>query len=177
MKELLIIDTETDSVRPEVANILELAMAKLNLESGEIEIIFDSLIRPESSNDWRDCWFMDNSHIPQTTIEQAPIFSEVKEQFAKLLTAPVTAFNISYDRTVLRRHGIALVNLWPCLMLTCKPILKLPGYYNDYKYPKFSEAWRYFFPQEPFEEKHRAGWDVSHEAALAFALYQKGYLK
>ena len=176
MKELLIIDTETDSTNPDAANILEISMAKVDLESGQVEVVFDSLILPETNN-WRDCWFMQNSHLPESSIETAPKFSEVKDKFAALLTAPVTAYNLFYDRRVMRRHGLPIENVWPCLMRTCTSILKLPGYYGDYKYPKFTEAWNHFFPQEPFTEKHRAGWDAAHEAKLAHKLYQQGYLK
>ncbi|MDD4874693.1 MAG: hypothetical protein PHE15_06985, partial [Dehalococcoidales bacterium] len=141
-----------------------------------VDVIFDSLILPENDN-WRECWFMKNSHLPEYSIETALKFSEVKEKFAALLTAPVTAYNLSYDRRVMRRHGLPIENVWPCLMQTCTPILKLPGYYNDYKYPKFSEAWHYFFPDLPFVERHRAAWDVLHEAKLAYLLYQQGFLK
>jgi hypothetical protein len=38
-------------------------------------------------------------------------------------------------------------------------------------------AWAHFFPGQPFEERHRAGHDVLHEAKLAIALYQSGFLK
>ncbi len=60
---------------------------------------------------------------------------------------------------------------------TCKDILQLPGYYGDYKYPRFSEAWSHFFPGDVFVEKHRAGYDAYKEAMLAIAMFDKGFLK
>jgi DNA polymerase-3 subunit epsilon len=194
MKNLLIIDTETDSTNPDLANILELALARLDLETGQVDIVFDSLIlpdRPYLPGELEECWWMQHSHVPVSFIQTALKFSEVRNDFAAILAvAPVTAYNLYYDRRVLRRHGLPIENVWPCLMQTCTPILKLPGHYHnpfpshygpddygDYKYPKFTEAWNYFFPDLPFVERHRAAWDALHEAKLAYRLYRDGYLE
>jgi len=174
---ILVVDTETTGVNPQRAHILEVALASVDMATGATELPVDTLINPDCpESEWLGCWFMDHSHLDPAEIRRAPKFAAVKEEIQQhLLEYPVTAFNRSYDHQVLYRHGVRLPKLWPCLMLTCKDILKLPGFRGDYKYPKFGEAWSWFFPGQPFEEKHRAGHDVMHEARLACALFQGGY--
>ena len=175
---ILVVDTETDNVKPYLANILEIGMASVDLSSGKIELLFDTLVCPEGPEYWCSCWFINNSGVDPDLVRHAPKFADIKDGIeAYLSIAPVTAFNLSFDLQVLNKHYVRAPMTWPCLMLTTKNILKLPGHYGDWKFPKFSEAWDYFFPTEPFEEKHRAGHDALHEAKLALALYQRGYFK
>ncbi len=176
MTVILVVDTETDSVKPQSANILEIGLASVDLDTGKTDLLWDSFVHPPGLEWWVDCFFMKNSGIDPDLIRAAPTIEEMEYGVeAYLSLEAVTAFNLYFDREVLFRHGIKIPNTWPCLMLTAKDILKLPGRYGDWKYPKFTEAWDYFFPDTPFEEKHRAGHDALHEAKLAYALYQRGY--
>lgn len=176
--KIYVVDTETDNVKPQYANILEIGMACVDLSSGNIELLFDSLVCPPGPEAWCDCWFMNHAGIDPKLVRAAPKFTDIKDGIeAYLSLGPITAFNLSFDLQVLNKHYVRAPMTWPCLMLTTKDILKLPGRYGDWKYPKFSEAWSFFFPTEPFEEKHRAGDDALHEAKLALALYQRGYFK
>ncbi len=176
--EILVIDLETTSTNPQRADILEVALASANLDTGTIGLLIDTLICPACpEEDWLECWFMVNSKLAPDLIRRAPKFATIRPGLeAHLQRLAVTAFNSGYDLQVLHEHRVHAAHRAPCLMLTCKDILRLPGYYGDWKYPKFSEAWSYFFPDEPFEEKHRAGWDALHEARLAVALYAQGFL-
>jgi DNA polymerase III epsilon subunit-like protein len=175
--KLLIIDTETNNVHPEIAHIMEVAIASLDFENGDISLLLDTPIYPECPEElWENCWFMKHSGLDPDIILGAPVFSSIADMVSELLKiGPVTAFNLSFDLSVLKREGVAVPFVAPCLMRITKDILRLPGLYNDWKYPKFSEAWSHFFPGQPFEEKHRAGHDAVHEAKLAFVLYQEGY--
>lgn len=177
--KLLVVDLETTSTNPQRADILEVALALVDLKKGETSILLDTLIQPDSpQEEWADCWFMEHSALKPDLILQAPKFAgRIKDEIqAACYLGPLTAFNLNYDIQILYRHGIKVYNRAPCLMLTCKDILCLPGYYGDYRYPKFSDTWLYFFPNEPFEAKHRAGHDVLHEAKLAIELYKQGLL-
>ncbi|MDD5510645.1 MAG: 3'-5' exonuclease [Dehalococcoidales bacterium] len=174
--KIFIVDTETDNVKPQLANILEIGMASLDLETGKIELLFDTLICPPGPETWTNCWFMNHCGLDPEFIRTAPKFTDIKTGIEAYLSfGPITAFNLSFDLQVLYKHGVRAGHTWPCLMLTTKDILKLPGRYGDWKYPKFSEAYNWFFPETPFEEKHRAGHDAIHEAKLAYALYKRGY--
>ncbi|MDD5700454.1 MAG: exonuclease domain-containing protein [Dehalococcoidales bacterium] len=176
--KIFVVDTETDNVKPQYANILEIGLASVDLSTGETELLWDTLVHPPGLEWWCDCWFMQHSRVDPEQVRSAPTMEEMKYGVEAYLSLwPVTAFNLHFDQQVLFRHGVKIPTTWPCLMLTTKDILKLPGRYGDYKYPKFSEAWQYFFPDEPFEEKHRAGHDALAEAKLALALYQRGYIR
>lgn len=176
---IFVVDVETDSVKPQLANILEIGMASVDLSTGEIELLFDTLVCPpglDGMEPWLNCWFMQNSHVDPADIRKAPKLADLKVGIeAYLALGPVTAYNLSFDLAVLNHNGIVTGQTWSCLMLTTKDILKLPGRYGDYKYPKFSELFSYFSPNTPFIEKHRAGYDSIHEARLALVLYQRGF--
>ncbi len=176
---ILVVDLETTSTNPQYADILEIALVSVDLSDGQVQPIIDTLVCPECDDEeWLECWFMSNSKLDPDLIRRAPKFAAVRGVLQEQAnTLPVTAFNRSYDIQVLYRHQVRTLMRAPCLMLTCKDVLCLPGYHGDYKYPKFSEAWSYFFPGQAFEDKHRAGHDATHEAKLAAAMYSRGFLK
>ena len=178
VENLLIIDIETDSLNTRSAHILELGVASLDLGSGKIDLLIDTFVRPDcSENSWNQCWYMNNSGVSAEDIRDAPDFNVIRPQLENELKYPATAYNNEFDFSILAQHGIKILQPWPCLMRTCTPILKLPGKYGDYKFPKFIEAWHHFFPHERLVDAHRAGADAINEARLAFELYRGGYLK
>jgi hypothetical protein len=175
--KLLIVDIETNSLSVQNAHILELALANLNLQTGKVDLVIDTLVQPDCSEEnWRECWFIENSGVRVEEIRRASTFNMIRSQIEHEFKHPITAYNTEFDFNILIRHGVMIPQPWPCLMRTCTPILKLPGSYGDYKYPKFTEAWHYFFPSERLVETHRAGPDAVNEARLAFELYKGGYL-
>jgi DNA polymerase III alpha subunit (gram-positive type) len=175
---IFVVDVETDSVKPQLANILEIGMASVDLDTGQIELLFDTLVCPpglDGMEPWLNCWFMQNSHVDPDLIRKAPKLADIKTGIeAYLALGPVTAYNLSFDLAVLNHNGIETHQTWPCLMQTAKFACKIPGKFG-YKLPKFSEAWAFFYPNEPFEEKHRAAYDAMHEAQLALSLSRRGY--
>jgi hypothetical protein len=176
--KILVVDTETNGVHTG-AHILEIAIAGLNTETGETKLLFDSFVRPAAeAREWLHCWYMENAKIEPGLIYQAPGILELRGRIEKLLWLyPVTAYNLAFDERILGYHDIRLSMTFPCLMKTCTDICRLPGKYGKWKYPTFGEAWRHFFPDRPFEEKHRAGHDVMAETELAKELFRQGYLK
>ncbi len=175
--KIVVVDTETTSTDPGVANIMEVGIATADLHSGEVNLLMDSLVCPDCPEDlWRTCWFMEHARLDPRKILGAPRFEEIAPLIDRCFAVgPVTAFNLGYDWQVLKRHGVTPSLVLPCLMLLTKDILKLHGRYDDWKYPKFAEAWEYFFPNEPLEENHRAGHHAMHAARMALALYYAGY--
>ena len=175
--QLLIVDTETTSVNPQDANILEIALATVDLDSGQIDFVVDTLVCPECREEvWLNSWFMSHSGLDPDLIRSAPTFSSIRREIQEHVSQlPTTAYNLYYDAGVLYYHQVNLPIRAPCLMLTCADVLKSTGY-GKYKWPKFSEAWAYFFPNDDFKEEHRADYDVLHEAELAVVLYKLGYL-
>ncbi|MFH0809821.1 MAG: 3'-5' exonuclease [Pseudomonadota bacterium] len=177
--KILVVDVETTSTNPQRAHILEVGLVSVDLSTGQVDTLVDTLVCPECDEaEWLGCWFMSNSKVDPELVRCAPNFASLRPTIQEqLLALPVTAFNRSYDVQVLFRYQVQVPKRASCLMLACKDILCLPGHYGDYKYPKFSEAWGYFFPDQPFEDKHRAGHDSIHEAKLAVELYRRGLLE
>ena len=125
---IMVVDTETDNVKPYLANILEIGMASVDLSSGKIELLFDTLVCPEGPEYWCSCWFMNNSGVDPDLVRHAPKFADIKDGIeAYLSIAPVTAFNLSFDLQVLNKHYVRAPMTWPCLMLTTKTSSSCPG--------------------------------------------------
>ena len=97
----------------------------------------------------------------------------------------LVAYNIQYDDWVLRGeaareccdHPMNLQSKrYHCAMLLSKDILKLPGKYRDYKWPKLQEAYRFFFNCD-FDGAHDAMADVRATAAVYLKIRElKGVL-
>lgn len=175
--KLYVIDTETDSLETDKADILEVAVASLDLVTYSVDLVLDTLIQPEKpAVRWQSCWFLNQSGLRPEDFVGAPRFSEIAGRLQRIVDgSPVTAFNLAFDLAVLERHGIIIKHLWPCLMLTCTPILQIDNGMESWKWPAFREAWRYFFPGSDYRQQHRAGSDALHEAMLARALVRQGY--
>lgn len=178
-RTVLVIDLETTSVDPDVAKILEVGLVSLDLDTKQITPVMDTLVQPACPEaQWLGCWFMQNAKLDPDLIRKAPSFESIKLDLqARLDAEPVTAFNRAYDIRVLYRHDVWAPKRAPCLMLAATPILRPPGFHSDYKFPKLSEAWAWYFRHEPFQETHRAGFDAVHEARLAATMYAHGHWK
>lgn len=89
-----------------------------------------------------------------------------------------SAFNIAFDRPMLKRIGIESASWSPCIMERAKPIMgkagALPWFnkYNDWKMPKLSEAAAFFnVPQQ--EPAHRALADARTAGLIAIELQRR----
>ena len=59
-------------------------------------------------------------------------------------------------------------------MLSSMPVLKLPGRYGNYKWPKLEEAYKFLVDPAGFEDAHDALVDVKACAAVLDALEEMG---
>jgi len=173
--KITVVDLETDGVDPRTCQVLEVGIAVADLEAGTSELAFESLVCPPHFG-WEDCWFMQHAFLDRKDILEAPRFEEIKPKLEELmLVNPVTAYNLAFDLRIIYRHGISVPKQWPCLMQSAKPILRLPPYRGDWKYPKFSESWHYFFRTTPLEDAHRAGPDAVNEGKLLIQMAKMGH--
>jgi DNA polymerase III subunit epsilon len=98
----------------------------------------------------------------------------------------IVAHNIDFDLTIM---AAAIVRVFPenpamlhlftqkprvCTMLSSMPVLKLPGMYGNYKWPKLDEAYRHLVDPEGFENAHDALADVRACAAVLEAMEEQG---
>lgn len=179
--KILVLDIETTHLKPSQGCIVEIGAVELDLETGEIKEVFDSLCREStlSAKD-RQAWIFSNSDMTVESVRNSRPFAEVAKEFQEVINKyPIgaTAFNRLFDFTYLHDRGIRFPKTLPCPMILATDICKLPGNYGDYKYPKVTEAYKFFFPEREYEEKHRGCDDSKHEAEIVYKLYKSGIFK
>lgn len=178
--KILVIDIETTNFLQKGGSIVEIGSVSLDLESGEITEVFNSLLRePILTAAHRDAWIFSNSDLTPEMVRDAPEASLIYPQVQYIIDhypAGVTAYNRNFDVDFLVSRGIRFGKLLPCPMLLLTPICKLPfprgG--NGYKFPKCEEAYLYLFPESAYIEKHRGCDDAWHEAEICYELYRRG---
>jgi len=182
-QEILILDIETTGFQNNGGSIVEIGIVSLNLETGEIKEIFDSLLKEdiftEKHRKHPYGWIFQNSDLTFEEIEKAPLAFDVFSKVQEILNSyPLgcTAYNNKFDFGFLESRGLKIKKL-PCPMILSTPICKLPGRYGSYKWPNVEEAFSHFFPESKYDEKHRGLDDAKHEAMIVYRLYQDGIFK
>lgn len=181
-KEILILDIETTDLSPKVGSIVEIGIVSLNLETGDISVLMDSVVKePRLTAKDREAWIFKNSDLTVEEVRNAPLLSDLFNEIQEILNKyklGVTAFNKAFDFRYLKDRGFVIKKELPCPMLLSTDICKLPkNSYGGYKWPKVEEAWQYFFPDVPYLEKHRGADDAKHEAMIVYKLYELGIFK
>ena len=183
--KILILDIETTGFLPQGGSIVEIGIVELNLDTGEIIEIFQSLLREKILN-WDHGkppygWIFKNSDLTLEELRTAPnayiIFSQVQEI---LNSYPIgcTAYNNKFDFGFLIDRGLK-IKILPCPMILSTDICKIPSRdsRSQYKWPSVEEAFKFFFPDSEYIEKHRGLDDAKHEAMIVYRLYQDGIFK
>ncbi len=173
LKKIAVIDIETTGLDEENDLIIEIGIVELDLDSGNIRELFNSLIyekkfnfkllenSPFSKNLFKPEEFEDANRLEDVTDELQEIFNNYK----------VTAFNKRFDFSFLRNRGFSILNEFPCIMMVSARILKIPGRADEYKWPSMQKTYDFLFPKEKFIEKHRALDDAYNEAKILYKLY------
>ena len=178
MVKIAVVDIETSGFLAQGGTIVEVGIAGLDLDTGEVTEEFDMIVKEEAFNEDHTKnpfgWIFQNSDLRyQDVLDGAP-FADAKAQIQAVFDkfpAGATAFNKQFDFGFLRDRGLKIKDL-SCIMLKATPIVGLPpvGNRKSPKWPKVEEAWEYFFPDIPYVEKHRALDDAMHEAKIAHAI-------
>ena len=179
--KILVLDIETTGFQNEGGLIVEIGAVEMDVQTWEINEVFSSLCRePGLTAKHRDSWIFKNSDLTVEALRQAPPFEEVAAAFQLIVnqyTNGATAFNRVFDINFLHSRGLTFPKLLPCPMLLSTDICKLPGKFDKYKWPSVMEAYAYFFPDIPYNEKHRGADDARHEAMIVAQLIQLGFYK
>jgi DNA polymerase-3 subunit epsilon len=187
---ILIVDVETIKHKKDAhlgigvkEKLAEIGVVELNLKTGARRIILDTLCKPD---DWdiesyKDSWIFENGEgLTVEMIDKAPYISEILPDLQKLVDGyplGITAFNNKFDFTAFESAGLKIDNKLACIMLTATNICKIPGKFpGKFKWPNVEEAWKFFFPQEPYTELHRGADDAFHEGRIAHQLFRMGKL-
>ncbi|MHA1340001.1 MAG: 3'-5' exonuclease [Promethearchaeota archaeon] len=181
-KEIAVLDIETTALYPSDGMIVEIGICKLDIDTGNIEKLFNKIVREDRPIDC-NAWIFKNSDLSVEEVEKAEMLNSknIRKEIQDILDKyPATAYNKGFDFGWLKSRGFNIKEL-PCPMLVAKDILKIrfenDYSYNDYKWPSVQESWDYFFPNSNYIEKHRAYDDAEHEAMIVYELYKRGSWK
>ncbi|WP_371803937.1 exonuclease domain-containing protein [Candidatus Lokiarchaeum ossiferum] len=183
--KIAVLDIETTGRTPKTGTIVEIGICLLDLKSHFKSKLFDSTCR-EVNFDFlheekllENAWVFQNSSLTIEDVRNGPTWEYIKPKIQKILSKfPVTAYNKQFDFGFLQTRGIKIRKELDCPMIKATPVLKIPGFYDEYKWPSVQEAWEYFFPnRKDYMEEHRAYDDALHEADIVKALYDIGAWK
>lgn len=183
--KIAIADIETTDFFDRGGFIVEVGIASLDTDTGEIKGVLSSVCRePGMTAKDRNAWIFNHSDLTVDEVRHAPEFitikAEIQRQFDKCHA--VTAYNKAFDFKFLKDRGVLIHNEWPCPMRVSTPVCKIPktgrgAFYGGYKWPNVEEAWKHFFPEEPYIEAHRGLDDAMHEARIVYELHKLGLME
>ncbi len=184
MDTVLVIDIETTGFLNQEAAIVEVGIVGLHLENGQREILFDSVCREShltaKHRTYPMGWIFENSSLTVEEVRTAPLLDDILPKIQHIISAHpagATAYNRSFDFDFLESRGVRFGTKLPCPMVLSTPICQLPARHaghGRYKWPKVTEVWEHFFPDQPYVELHRAADDAYHEALIVWELYKCG---
>lgn len=183
MKEILILDIETTGFLNKGGSIVEIGIVSLDLDNGDIKEVYSSLLREKiltaKHKEEPFGWIFRNSDLKADDVRNAPKAEDVFIDVQKILDSyPLgcTAYNNQFDFGFLKDRGLKIKGL-ACPMKLSTNICKLPGRYGSYKWPSVEEAYKHFFPDTKYIEKHRGLDDAKHEAEIVHKLFTMGVFK
>lgn len=173
--KVAVIDIETTDFLDKGGSIVEIGICQLDFKTGGIEPIFDEVINEngfEEDNHVKD-WIFENSDLTINDVYAAKSLEHYRIVLQLILTNyRVTSYNQKFDMAYLRDRGFIIDELFDDPMLLATDICKLPGNFGNYKWPKVTEAYKHFFPDKEYNEKHRAYQDAVDEAIILYKIKQ-----
>lgn len=181
--KILIVDIETTGFRI-TDFIVEIGMVSLDITNGTItplvnECIWEKGITKEIIE---DSWIYKNSDITVEHIQLGNNLYKVQKLIQTIINhypLGITAYNSAFDFRFLEGKGFTLDKKLDCPMQLLTPVMKLEkaNFKGGYKYPSVMEAYKFFFPEENYVEKHRGLDDAIHEAKIVYKMIQEGIFK
>jgi DNA polymerase III subunit epsilon len=167
-----VIDIETTDLKAKNGHIVEVGIVQLDTQTGEVVDLLNSTVLEDDFGPlYQNAWVFQHTDLDFDRVMKGPMWRDVKVRIQAIVDKyPVTAFNKDFDLGFLASRGIVIKESLPCIMKTATNYTKIPRYNGSYKWPKVEEAWKFFFPNEPYVEKHRALDDVRHEARIMFEI-------
>lgn len=181
MKEILVLDIETSGFLNKGGSIVEIGIVSLDLESGDIKEVFNSLVKEpildEKHQQAPFGWIFKNSDLKFSDLENAPTANEVFPKVQKIIDSypnGITAYNKKFDFDFLKDRGLTISKELDCPMHLSTNVCEIPGKFGNIKWPNVEEAYKFFFPNEKYVEEHRGLDDAKHEAKIIHELYKRG---
>ena len=156
--EVVVIDTETTSKYKENALIVEIAAIKLDYNSFNHQILYNSLCNPNLTRKMLEqTWICRNGYIkPEEILKAKPDSIIAKELRSVIHNYQWTTFNLEYDGAILARKPWNISkNKSKCIMKSAKPVCGIPHHFYGIKFPSLNEAIKILLNQSQ-PEAHRA---------------------
>lgn len=171
-EEIIVLDIETTDFLENGGHIVEIGMVLLNIKTGNIKKLFDKVICPGPGIQFKQsAWIFQNSDLKIEEVMKSNFLDLYRKEIQSLLNKyPVTAFNKKFDIGFLKKSGFKIPKEISCIMLELTPVMAIPHSYYGVKYPNVEEAWKFYFPNIPYSEKHRAYDDAVHESKILYQM-------
>ncbi|MCL1905336.1 MAG: 3'-5' exonuclease [Methanomassiliicoccaceae archaeon] len=185
--EVYIIDTETTGLNgaPE-DKVVDIAICKVALGENSVENVYSSVVGHDTSK-WNEklkrSWIFENTDMTLEMVNGATPESEVVKKVTEILNGKnVTSFNFSFDFDKFLYRGPwslrGRIIPFRCIMLASRDVCKLPGLYEEYKWPKLEEAYGMIVKGDPADIKgtqtHRALSDAVMASHVLLELHRTG---
>ena len=176
--KIAILDIETTGFLQKGGKIVEIGIVELDLEDGSVEVLFDQVTHEHgiTKEEVEDSWIVKNSSLTVEEVRHSKRLDHYREELQPIFDKYyVTAYNKSFDFGFLRDRGFLINKELDCPMKVATNICKLPGKFDNYKWPKVEEAIHHFFPEKvDYVEAHRGCSDAIDEAQIVYKLYKLG---
>ena len=181
-KEILIIDIETTGFQGQGGKIVEIGIVSLELETGRTEILWDEVTHEKgiTKEEVEKSWIVANSDLTPDMIRHSKRLDLQMPEIQKIINdypLGATAYNRNFDFNFMEDRGFVFGIKLPDPMLLSTDVLKLPGNYGKFKWPKVEEAYDYFVGDKGWVEKHRGAADAFDEAKIVHELYIRDIFK
>ncbi len=175
---VLVVDLETgnlnptaDNFQPENCVICEVGVARLDLDSGKVDLLVESVCR-EKEMCHPGSWVFQNTSLTPGEIKEAVPLDDLRYPLQGLfdMGVPVTSWGHDFDLRLLEHDSRGFrvpVRFWDPLK-TLSGYLKIPNSLGGYKWPSVEEAHRFLFPRWSYSDSHRAGVDAVVEARIIY---------
>lgn len=178
MQKILIIDIETTGFSRTSGKIVEIGIVELDLATGEKQILFDQVCQEEgtTTEEIETSWIVQNSTLTAEEILEAKFLHDLSPEIQKIFNQyehGATAFNNAFDFGFLESRGFVFPKKLPCPMLLSTNVCKIQSP-RGFKWPKVEEAFKHFFGDTGYIEKHRGADDAFHEADIVYELFKMG---
>ena len=186
MNEIYVIDTETSNTgfkdgKPVGGHIVEIGVAKVNLDSMTVKQLYGFIVRDETAD--KEAWVFKNTSLSYDEVMNGHERGEVAKMLGnKLAGERVTAYNIAFDHYMLEQDMPYIndcVSWTEDIMVQAAMVEEIPRKHAGGDcYPRAEAAYNYLCPSDPCRlhghELHRAVYDAEMEGYILLELYKRG---
>jgi len=185
--EVYVVDTETTGLNGAPRDkVVDIAICRVFLGTDRVDRVYSSIVGHDTSkwgDELRRSWIFENTDLTVDAVRNAPPERDVALRVSEILSGKnVTSFNFSFDfDKFLFRPPWSLLGLvvpFKCIMIASKDVCKLPGLYEDYKWPRLDEAYAMIVKGDPAGiggvQAHRAMSDAVMASHILLELHRTG---